>query len=60
MVNPPRGYILEQLKIQRSHVSWHRNWFIFGMPSELHRYQEKVKHDLTREGAKNLILMSRK
>ncbi len=30
------------------------------MPSELHRYQEKLKHDLTLEGAKNLILISRK
>jgi nucleoside-triphosphatase len=29
------------------------------MPSELHRYQEKLKHDLTLEGAKNLILISR-
>jgi nucleoside-triphosphatase len=30
------------------------------MPSELHRYQEKLKHDLTLEGSKNLILISRK
>lgn len=30
------------------------------MPPEPHRYQEKLKHDLTLEGAKNLILISRK
>ena len=30
------------------------------MPSEPHRYQEKLKHELTLEGAKNLILISRK
>jgi nucleoside-triphosphatase len=30
------------------------------MPPESHRYQEKLKHDLTLEGAKNLILISRK
>jgi nucleoside-triphosphatase THEP1 len=30
------------------------------MPSELHRYQEKLKHDLTLEGEKNLILISRR
>ncbi len=37
--------------------SRHSNWFILSMPSELHRCQEKLKHDYA-ERRKNPILLS--